>query len=249
MLLLWPGLALAGLTQAQIGEVSLQPPAGARVPPALTFRDSGGHAVTIGEAIGGRPTVLFPVDFTCRQICGPALSVAASSLDKTGLRAGIDYSLVVVGLDDRDDIADARRFADGQVGGVGVSVLTGDERNTDALMGAIGYRFVRDAGNDSIAHPAGFVTLTADGRVTRALSSLALQPNDLRLALIEAGEGRVGGIAGRLALLCYGFDAVHGVYTSRIITLLQIAGVATVLAIAMALGILMLRARKREASS
>ena len=59
--------------------------------------------------------------------------------------------------------------------------------------------------------------LTADGRVSRALSSLALQPADLRLALLEAGEGKIGGLAGRLALLCYGFDAVHGIYTAQIV--------------------------------
>ena len=55
--------------------------------------------------------------------------------------------------------------------------------------------------------------LTADGRVARALSSLALNPRDLRLALVEAGEGRIGGLADRITLLCSGFDPVHGVYT------------------------------------
>ena len=95
-------------------------------------------------------------------------------------------------------------------------------------MAAIGYRFQRDAANDAIAHPAAFVTLTADGRVSRVLSSLALQPTDLRLALVEAGDGEIGGLAGRIALLCYGFDAVHGIYTRQIATLLQIGGGLTV---------------------
>jgi protein SCO1/2 len=156
---------------------------------------------------------------------------------------------VVVGIDAKDGIDAARQFVAGQVGGTGVSVLSGNAETIDALLQAIGYRFQRDAANDAIAHPAALVALTVDGRVSRALSSLALQPADLRLALIEAGEGRIGGLAGRVALLCYGFDAVHGVYTAQIVTLLRISGGLTVAILAAALGLLFRRARKREAST
>jgi protein SCO1/2 len=247
-LMLWPMAAWAGLTEQQIGEVMLAPPPGARVPVALVFRDFDGHDQTLGGAIAGRPTLLIPADFTCAAICGPALSIAASALDQTGLKAGQDYSLVVFGIDGDDGVDAARRFVSGQVGGPGVFVLSGNAVAIDTLLQAIGYRFRRDAANDAIAHPAAFVTLTPDGRVSRALSSLALQPADLRLALIEAGEGRIGGLAGRLALLCYGFDAVHGIYTTQIVTLLRIGGGLTVALLAAALGLLFWRARKREAS-
>ena len=248
-LTLWPTAAWAGLTEQQIGEVALAPPPGARVPAALDFKDLEGRSLTLGDAIAGRPTLLLPADFTCTEICGPALSIAASALTQTGLRAGQDYSVVVVGIDARDGLAAARRFASGQIGGPGVSVLTGNADAIRSLMQAIGYHFRRDAANDAIAHPAGFVTLTSDGRVSRVLSSLALEPTDLRLALLEAGEGRIGGLAGRLALLCYGFDAVHGIYTRQIATALRIGGGLTVAALASAIGLMLWRTRKRGASA
>ena len=91
----------------------------------------------------GRP-LLLPADFTCTQICGPAFSIAASALSQTGLEAGHDYSLVVVGIDAKDSIEDARRFTAGQVGGPGVSVLTGSDAAIRFLMASIGYRFQRD---------------------------------------------------------------------------------------------------------
>lgn len=247
--LLWPCAALAGLTEAQIDSVALQPPPGARVPMALAFTGLDGQPTTLGDAIGGRPTLLLPADFTCTEICGPALSVAADALGKTGLRAGTDYSVVVVGIDAQDSLDDARRFTAGQIDGPGVTVLTGDAPAISALTAAIGYRFIRDSERGAVAHPAGYLTLTADGRVGRALSSLALQPTDLRLALVEAGEGRIGGLGARLALLCYGFDAVHGIYTRNIVTLMQIAGGVTVAAMALAFALLRRRERKREASA
>jgi protein SCO1/2 len=244
-LALWPATALAGLTEAQIGQVALEAPPGARVPKALVFKDLNGRDVTLGDAIAGRPTLLLPADFTCSQICGPALSIAASALRQTGLQAGRDYSLVVVGIDANDRIDDARQFTSGQVGGPGVSILSGSETAIQSLMASIGYRFQRDATNDAIAHPAAYVALTADGRVSRVLSSLALQPTDLRLALVEAGGGGIGGLAGRIALLCYGFDAVHGIYTRQIATMLRIGGGATVVILASALGLMLWRASKR----
>jgi protein SCO1/2 len=250
VLLLWPVAPSAGLTEQQIGEVALTPLPGARVPTDLVFKNIEGRDVTLGEVIDGRPTLLLPADFTCSQICGPALSIAASALSQTGLRAGIDYSVVVVGIDAQDGLDDARRFTQGQIGGPGVSVLRGGDGATSALMAAIGYRFQRDAANDNaIAHPAAYVTLTADGRLSRVLSSLALQPTDLRLALVEAGGGKIGGLAGRIALLCYGFDAVHGIYTRQIATVLRIGGGLTVAVLASALGLMLWRTAKRGASA
>ncbi len=249
MLALWPAAACAGLTEAQIGEVALSPPPGARVPLSLTLKDLDGHDVTLGNAIAGRPTLLLPADFTCSQICGPALSIAANALRQAGLKAGRDYSLVVFGIDVRDSLEDARRFATGQVGGPGVSVLSGDSEAIRSLLAAIGYHFQPDSANDAIAHPAAFVTLTGDGRVSRVLSSLALQSNDLRLALIEAGGGTIGGLAGRISLLCYGFDAVHGIYTRQIATLLRIAGGSTVAILAAAICFMLWWKRRRGASA
>jgi protein SCO1/2 len=246
---LWPVAATAGLTEQQIGEVALIPSAGARVPTDLVFKNIEGRDVTLGEAIDGHPTLLLPADFTCSEICGPALSIAASALSQTGLRAGIDYSVVVVGINAQDGLDDARRFTHGQIGGPGVSVLRGGNDTIDALMTAIGYRFQRDAANNTIAHPAAYVTLTADGRLSRVLSSLALQATDLRLALVEAGGGKIGGLAGRIALLCYGFDAVHGIYTPQITTLLRIGGGLTVALLASALGLMLWRTARRGASA
>lgn len=248
-LALWPAAASAGLTEQQIGEVELSPPPAARVPTDLVFKNIEGREVTLGGAIDGRPTLLLLADFTCSEICGPALSIAASALGQTGLRAGIDYSVVVFGIDAQDGLDDARRFTEGQIGGPGVSVLRGSGDAIDTLMRAIGYHFQRDVANNTIAHPAAYVTLTVDGRLSRVLSSLALQPTDLRLALVEASGGKVGGLAGRIALLCYGFDAVHGIYTSQITALLRLGGGLTVILTASALGLMFWRTERRGTSA
>lgn len=242
------GPAVAGLTERELAGVSFTPPPGARVPASLIFQDLENTRVTLGEALDGRPGLLIPVDYTCRSVCGPALSIATAALSETGLKAGRDYRLIVVGIDPKDNLEDARGLIEARVGDpalvASASILTGDAKNLQALTTALGYNAIFDPETDQFAHSSGAVTLARDGSVGRVLSVLALNPKDLRLALIEAGEGRIGGLGDRLALLCYGFDPVHGVYTPAIRRILQVAGAGTVGTLALALITLHRRSRR-----
>jgi protein SCO1/2 len=240
--------ALAGLAERDLAVVTLAPGPEARVPNSLVFRDLRNRMLTLGEALTGRPGVLVPVDYTCRSICGPALSVVAAALSQTDLQAGRDYRLIVVGIDPKDDLDAARSLVQTRIGDDEIlssaAVLTGEAPTIQALLTALGYRTAYDADNDQFAHPSGVVTLTPDGRVSRVLSALALDPQDLRLAIIDGGEGRVGGLTDRLMLLCYGFDAIHGIYTPAINRILQISGVTTLALLALGLAALHRRSRR-----
>ena len=92
------------------------------------------------------------------------------------------------------------RIADPAIAAASI-IARADAEDTERFLAAIGYRAVYDVRNDAFAHPAGAVVVNPDGRVTRALSTLALNPRDLRLALTEAGDGRIGSIADRVILL------------------------------------------------
>lgn len=250
--LLFTSPAFAGLTERDLAGVSLSPPAGARIPPTLRFHDDAGRSLTVAEALADRPALLLPVDYTCRSICGPALSIVSRALAETGLMPGGDFHLLVVGIDPKDDPESARAAVDARIADGTVSratrILAGDAASTRAFLDAIGYRAVYDAQADQFAHPAGALALTADGRVARALSSLGLQSADLRLALVEAGEGRIGGVLDRLTLRCYGYDALHGIYAPLVRRMLTAAGLATLLGLA-AMLILFGRLGRRRAEA
>jgi protein SCO1/2 len=76
--------------------------------------------------------------------------------------------------------------------------------------------------------------------VTRTLSALGLDPADLRLALVEAGRGKVGTFADHLRLLCYGFDPAKGVHTLAVRRWLAVAGVLTIVVLAGGIGFMLL---------
>ncbi|MGU3403230.1 SCO family protein [Methylobacterium brachiatum] len=246
-LLVGPVPARARLVQADLARVAVAPLPDARVPLELAVTDARtGRATTLGQALGGRAALLLPVDYTCGNVCDPMVSMAADALAATGLAAE-DYAFVLIGIDPRDDAAAARRMLAETLGdrAAGIRPLLVSDAALAALTGALGYKAVYDAGTDSFAHPAAAMLIAGDGRVARVLSPLALTGRDLRLALTEAGEGRVGSLADRLTLLCYGYDAARGLYTPLVQRILTVAGIATILGIGLLIVGLTRRTRLR----
>src|SRR5262249_32942929 len=114
--------------------------------------------------------------------------------------------------------------------------LTADDDTIRLTAQALGYRFAYDVERDQFAHPAAALVLSADGHVARVLSGLGIDGNDLRLALVEAGQGRIGTIGDQIRLLCYGFDPTVGAYTVSIVRTLELTSALTVVVLALGIG-------------
>jgi protein SCO1/2 len=81
--------------------------------------------------------------------------------------------------------------------------------------------------------------------VSRILSGLGLNAAGLRLALVDAGHGRVGTIADRIRLLCYRFDPATGIYSVAISRVMLGAGIVTVIAMAGGISLLAFAVKRR----
>jgi protein SCO1/2 len=235
--LLANGPAFGAVSRAVLDQVYVDPKPGATLPLSLTFRDDAGRPQSLAQALDGHAAVLIFADYTCRTLCGPILDFTTAALQKSELRAGSDYRLIVIGLDPKDSLDAARAMKASRVDNGGpissnATFLTGTDATIGAATAALGYHFAYDPDADQFAHPAAAFVLTRDGKVTRVLSGLGISGTDLRLALVDAGQGQIGTLADRFHLLCYGFDPARGIYTARIGLILQICGGITVALIA-----------------
>lgn len=223
--------AQAGILTADLEQVGVTLPAGAQVPSASRWKDENGDTLTLGQALAGRPALLVFADYTCSTLCGPILSFVFDALSKSRLPPR-DYRLVVLGIDPKDGPGEAAAMKQARISdelvASSASFLTADESTIRETAEAVGYRFSYDAVHDQFAHPAAVLVLTANGRVSRVLSGLGISGDDFRLALVEAGEGRIGTFRDQVRLLCYGFDPSIGVYTVSIYRALTIASALTV---------------------
>jgi protein SCO1/2 len=206
----------------------------AAVPLDGAFRDETGRTLTLRAAGEGRPILLVPVMHRCPNICGLTLAGIGEAVQLQKFVSGRDFTLIAFGLDPREGPAEAalsiaglrRNFPALQAG---VHGLTGDARSIAAVLKPLGYRYAWDDDLSQYAHIAAVAVLTPDGRLSRWLYGITPDPTDVRLALTEAGEGRVGSWTDQLLLLCYHYDPQHGRYGSVIWLLLRGAGGATAL--------------------
>jgi protein SCO1/2 len=239
-------VAQATVLSSDLQQVEVSPTPGARVPVDLPWKNESGDIVGIRQAMAGRPALLVFADYTCSSLCGPILTFVADALDKSDLLPD-DYRLVVLGIDAKDGPGEAavmkrERISDDAVA-FSTIFLTADEATIRQTADAVGYRFIYDAAHDQFAHPAAVLVLTGDGRVTRVLSGLGISPNDFRLALVEAGQGRIGTFRDQVRLLCYGFDPTTGIYTVSIYRALAISSALAVVVLAAGIGWLSRRPR------
>jgi protein SCO1 len=246
------GPAAANFTQAQLAAIGAAPPADSALPLDLILRDEEGRQLRVSKAIGGVPAIVVFADYTCRTLCGPIVEFAAAGLAKSGLRPGTNYHLLVIGLNPRDDVADARAMrtkhidAGSPVNQAAV-FLTADESNIRSATAALGLRYAYDQQHDQYAHPAAIYIVDSAGRVRRLLSPLGLDGSDLRLAIVDASNGALGNFADRIHLLCYGYDPTKGIYTERITVTLAYAAGASLFVLISGISVMLIRERRRTA--
>ena len=223
-----------------------------RIPLDVMFRDESGRPVQLGQYFGKRPVVMVFAYYECPMLCTQVINGLSSALGVLSLNPGRDFEIVTVSFNPRDTPAAAaekkahyleRYKRDGAA--EGWHFLTGDQASIDRLTKAAGFRYVWDQQTSQFAHPSGVIVLTPDGTLARYLFGIEYGPRDLRFALVEASEGRVGNPADALLLYCYHYDPMTGRYGFVIMRALRLLGGATVLALA-AFIVFMLKREKHE---
>jgi protein SCO1 len=263
LVLAWPAAAAAQQPQTPIGAgdqpVSERPAAlrdigfdqrlGETVPLDITLRDEAGRAVRLGDYFRGRPVALSLVYYECPMLCTVTLNGLTGALSTLTFEPGREFEMLTVSFDHREGAALAaakkatylKRY--GRPGAeAGWHFLTGDREALQALTRAVGFRYAWDEATGQFAHPSGLVVLTPEGRIARYLYGVEYTPKDLRLAVVEASERRVGTAVDQAVLYCYRYDPMTGKYGLVVMRVVRAAGVVTVLA----LGGFILAMRRRD---
>ncbi|TPE51051.1 SCO family protein [Amaricoccus solimangrovi] len=223
---------------------------GATIPLDRPFRDESGRRVTLAELADGRPIVLAPVLHDCPNICDVSLAGLAQAIGGQSYRPGRDFALVAFGIDPKETPETAAASLDrlrGAFPGLGpITGLTGAAPDIAAVTEALGYRYAWDPDIGEYAHISAAAVLTPDGRLAAWLRGIAPEPADLRLALTDAGQGKLGSWGDQILLLCYHYDPKTGEYGSIVTTLLRAGGVATAGGGALLIGLALWRERRRR---
>ncbi len=222
---------------------------GEQVPLDLPFRDDAGRPVKLGDYLGSRPAVLILAYYRCPMLCDMVMQAAESGLKPLSLDPGKDFDVIVASIDPTDTperAAMKKRDIVQRYGRPGTEggwhFLTGPSPSIERLAHAVGFQYVYDKEKDQFAHAAGIVILTPEGKVSRYLFGIEYPPRDLRLALVEASDNKIGGIVDQVLLYCFHYDPTVGRYSA--VTLNIVRGGAALFAVGLVLFILLLRRRE-----
>jgi protein SCO1/2 len=122
--------------------------------------------------------------------------------------------------------------------------LVGQEKEIRSVTDAVGFRYKFDEETKQYAHGAVILVLTPDGRVSRYLYGVEFPGRDLRLALVEAADGKVGTSFDRFVLTCYRYDPASRKYEPYAWGFVRVGGLLVLAGLAGLIGALVIRERK-----
>lgn len=220
-------------------EVGIAERSGETVPADAPFLDEAGRTVRLSSVLGHeRPVALVFVYHSCPMLCSLVLDGVAEAVEAaTDYLPGRDYDVVAVSMDPRDTPARAAEAKARYVRQLGEAAAPGlhfwtvtpqTESSVRGLAEAVGFGYAYDGRSGEYAHHAAVMWLTPAGVVSRYLYGIEYPARDFRLALVEAGDGRVGTTLDRFLMTCYDFDHEAGSYSLQALSLLQWGGGALV---------------------
>jgi protein SCO1/2 len=152
------------------------------------------------------------------------------ALQNITLVPGQDFELVLVSFDPRETPAMAGpkkrsylKLYGSDATADGWHFLTGSEQSIRSLTEGVGFHYKWVEERQEYAHGSGIFFLTPEGTLSRFLGGIVFESLDVRLALLEAADGRIGNAAEQIVLFCYHYDPTTGRYAPAAAQIMSIA--------------------------
>ncbi len=200
----------------QANQLGVNEHLGEMVPLDLEFINEKGERVTLKKLMDGKPTMISLNYFRCAGICTPQLNDMAKMLTRLDLAENTDYKVLTVGFseDEGYELAAAKRKT--MLSSIerhfvqdAWHFVIGENNSSGILANKVGFTYeksVSPAGTVDYVHPAVLIMLSPEGKITRYLNGIEQLPFDVKMALMEAGEGKVGPTIAKNLLFCFAYD-------------------------------------------
>jgi protein SCO1/2 len=209
--------------------------------------------VRLGDYFGKRPVILVLAYYECPMLCTVVLNELTRAMNGLDLRVGKDFEVVTVSISPTETPELAAKKKANYVKAYnyegadkGWHFLVGEEKNIKQLADAVGFNYVYDPKTKQYAHSAGIMIATPDGKLSRYLIGVDFAPRDLKFALAESSQGKIGNPVLSAVLYCFQYDPSTGRYGLVVLRVIQLAGIITVLSLATLIGGAILLERRRR---
>lgn len=254
LLLLLPAASFAQLNKQKpqnLQDVGIEERLGEKIPLDIKFATTEGDSVTLADLMeGDKPVLLTPVYFKCPQLCPLVIDAVVQGVKPLEWDPGTDYTIITFSFDSTERhrlAADKKdsilKLIDRPKASEGWYFLTGKQKAIDKLTDAIGFKYNPIERKGEFAHTASIMFLSPEGTITRYLYGIKFDQFDIKNALYEAADGKIGSTVDKVILYCYQYDPDSGSYVPVAWRIMQLGGLLTVVVLGAFLGFMWLKHR------
>ncbi|MDP7238943.1 MAG: SCO family protein [Candidatus Latescibacteria bacterium] len=230
-----PGIE-ATAQPAILKNVGIEQKIGTRLPLDLKFTDESGALVELSQYFGNKPIILSLVYYDCPMLCTEVLNGINRTTAPLKLSIGEDFEMISISFDPNEthELASQKKKIyvrrNNRPGAAeGWHFLTGNASSIEAITDAVGFNYVYDETEQQFVHGSAIMVVTPKGIVSHYFFGIEYPTDDLRLALVEASENKLGTVYDQVLLYCFHYDPTRGKYGVVIMNVIRLAGVGTLL--------------------
>ncbi len=276
-LLAWPvcGARAIAPLGAEFDGVDVKNKLGEQVDTNVPLIAPDGSSVTLADFLDSERPVIFTLNFyRCVSICSVQLNELVKTMAAMGWAPGAErFRIVTVSFDPKDTVEIAagkqetyrqelvRQLAEAndetlseaevveRAKAIDWTFLVAREKAIRSLLDNVGYTVRYDANSNQFAHSPVTYVLSPKGQIARYLWGLQIPPQDLKFALMETSEGRIGSFGDKLLMSCFDYSRDTGGYVPFAWGFMRLGGTLVLVVLAVWLYRNWRREKKRTAAS
>jgi protein SCO1/2 len=232
----------------QLEGIGIEERLGRQIDLDLTFTNERGYQVPLRSFFHkDKPVLLNLVYYACPMLCNLVLNGQTQVLREVPWTPGEEFEIVTISIDPSEmfDLAVRKKQMYLESYGKpapGWHFLTDYKGNVKKLAGQVGFQYRWDEKSHQFAHAAAIMFLTPEGKVSRYLYGIRFKQRDVRLALTEASQSKLGVTIDKILLFCFHYDPAARSYVLFARNLMRGGGILTILI----LGAILLRLWRGE---
>lgn len=206
----------------------------------LLVTDETGKTAPISHFFENRKAVLLsPIYYACPGLCSFHFNGVIESLKKVDWNPGDKFSVLAFSFDAKENSELGAKKKQNYMkmygrpeAEAGFHFLTADQKTIDELMNSVGFKYKWNEKAGEWSHASAAIMISPDGKISRYLHGVEFDPKDMKLALNEAAQGKIGSLIDYAVMYCFKYDQHQSKYGLQVFRVVQLAGFVTILFLA-----------------
>ena len=228
----------AELRPAELKNTGIQEHIGNQIPLTTTFINEREEKIKLSQYFSkDTPIILTMVYFNCPMLCNLVLTGLTDAIKNLPLELGKEFQVLTLSFDPKDTPEKARGYKSNYLKKIGLTsknmdgwhFLVGEDIEIIKIAKSIGFKFKYNSETQEFAHGAAIVVLTPKGKISRYLYGIEYKSNDVKMAILDASNGKMVSTLDKILLYCYSYDPKVNAYVLQAINVMKIGGGVTFL--------------------